>query len=531
MKKGFTGEAYTEGVSEREWAEAAAGSNTILDIIKMLGILAVVTFVSIIFDNLGFTEADIVVTYVLGVLLTAIATPKRIYCFISSVLSVMAFNFFFITPRYTFQAWGTEYPGTFAVMFVVAFVASWLTMQLREQARFAAASSRRTQVLLDCDRLLQACRTSADIADVMCHQLGKLLGCDTVWFNNNGGSLATPQVLHEKNDPAPISPGASELSIVQWVLSHKGRAGATTDTFSEATSLYIAVCASDTVFGVVGIHIRNRVVSQDERSIILSIIGETALALERDRALAEREAAAVLAKNEQLRANLLRSISHDLRTPLTAISGNADILLSEGPSIDELSKRKLLSDIYNDAQWLNNLVENLLAATKLENGTVRLNLSCEVVDDVIEEALRHVSRAASLHHIEVVPTDAIILVHVDGHLIVQVIVNLVNNAIAYTPKGSHIVISALRDHDFAHISVSDDGPGIPDVDKERVFDSFYTINHGQADGHRSVGLGLFLCRSIVEAHGGTISISDNNPHGCVVSFTLPIEEVTYNVPE
>ena len=202
-----------------------------------------------------------------------------------------------------------------------------------------------------------------------------------------------------------------------------------------------------------GIHVNHENINSDERSIVLSIIGETALALERDRALAEREAAAVLAKNEQLRANLLRSISHDLRTPLTAISGNADILLSEDVSIEKADRRRLLADIYDDAQWLTNLVENLLAATKLENGTVRLNLTCEAVDDMIEEALRHVSREARSHQIQVVPTDDILLVRADGHLVVHVIVNLINNAITHTPAGPHIVIAADRHGDFVRVAL------------------------------------------------------------------------------
>ncbi len=518
-------ELHSSEFSEREWTEAAEQGNAFFDIAKTLGILAAVTLVSLMFDALGFSEVTIVVTYVLGVLLTAIVTPKRIYCFLSSVVSVLAFNFFFTTPRYSFQAWGKEYPGTFAVMFVVAFVASWLTMQLREQARCAAAASRRTQVLLDCDQLLQACRTSDEIVNVMCRQLIKLLGYDVTWLCAAGKGLAKPKTLRLSGavDTTPLSP--SEQSCAQWVFEHNKCSGATTSTSSEASCLYLTVRTSDVIFGVVGIHVGHENINSDERSIVLSIIGETALALERDRALAEREAAAVLAKNEQLRANLLRSISHDLRTPLTAISGNADILLSEDVSIEKADRRRLLADIYDDAQWLTNLVENLLAATKLENGTVRLNLTCEAVDDMIEEALRHVSREARSHQIQVVPTDDILLVRADGHLVVQVIVNLINNAITHTPAGSHIVIAADRNGDFVRVSIRDDGPGIPDAEKERVFESFYTINHGQADSHRSMGLGLFLCRSIVEAHGGTIYVTDSHPHGCVFVFTLPAEEI------
>ena len=264
---------------------------------------------------------------------------------------------------------------------------------------------------------------------------------------------------------------------------------------------------------------------EEEQATCLSVVGEAAIALERERAVREREEAAVLAKNEQLRANLLRSISHDLRTPLTAISGNADILLTAPESLSEESKTKLITDIYDDAQWLNGTVENLLTVTKLEDGNVRLTLTCEVVDDIIDEALRHVSADASRHEITVEHNDDLLLARMDVHLIVQVIVNLVNNAISHTPAGSHITISDRREDDFVSISVSDDGPGVPETEKDRIFDLFYTTGGSLSDSNKGVGLGLALCRAVVEAHGGIITVDDKAPHGAVFRFTLPAEEV------
>jgi len=242
-------------------------------------------------------------------------------------------------------------------------------------------------------------------------------------------------------------------------------------------------------------------------------------------ALEEREKAAVMAKNEQLRANLLRSISHDLRTPLTAISGNADVLLSNGEALDARARDGLLKDIRSDAMWLNATVENLLAITRLENGGVQLTTTAELLDDVVEEALRHVSPDASLHRIEVDPSPELLLVEVDARLMVQVVVNLVNNAITYTPEGSRIRISSRRRGDEAVVCVEDDGPGIAPSDRDHVFESFYTASHALADSRRSVGLGLALCKSIVEAHGGTIRLEQAQPHGCRFEFSLPLYEL------
>lgn len=234
--------------------------------------------------------------------------------------------------------------------------------------------------------------------------------------------------------------------------------------------------------------------------------------------------ASLVAERERLRANLLRSVSHDLRTPLTSIIGDADMLLDEQANLSDEARLRLADDIYRDATWLRGVVENLLAVTRLEDGNTEIHTEIELVDDVIEEAIRHVSRDVAHHSLTVTPAGELLLARLDPQLIVQVIVNLVNNAIDHTPDGSHIVISSWREGDYVAIGVTDDGPGIDDADKDQIFELFYTGSH-RADAGRSVGIGLSLCRSIVRAHGGTIRLWDVQPHGARFVFTLPAEEV------
>jgi two-component system sensor histidine kinase KdpD len=243
-------------------------------------------------------------------------------------------------------------------------------------------------------------------------------------------------------------------------------------------------------YGVAGIAMGPLPLDSFENSIMLSILGECALALESERALREREQAAVLAKNEQLRANLLRSISHDLRTPLTSISGNAGILLESGGQLEASERRQLYRDIYDDSAWLINLVENLLAVTRIEEGTMRLNITAELVDEAISEALEHISRKKAEHRIVVHTGDEVLLARMDAQLIVQVLINLIDNAIKYTPVGSEIVISASKESAMFAITVTDNGKGIPDEAKAHVFDMFYTLHTGAADSRRSLGLGF-----------------------------------------
>ena len=262
-----------------------------------------------------------------------------------------------------------------------------------------------------------------------------------------------------------------------------------------------------------------------ENSVLLSILGECALALENIRNAKEKEEAAILAKNEQLRANLLRAISHDLRTPLTSISGNASNLISNYRKMDDDSRAQIFLDIYDDSMWLISLVENLLAVTRLEEDRVHLNQSAELMDEVIAEALQHVNRRRSEHPIHVIGTDELILAQMDARLIVQVIINMIDNAIKYTPAGSSIEIRTQQRDSMVEVSIADHGPGIPEEQKAHVFDMFYSGANTIADSRRSLGLGLYLCKTIITAHGGIISVSDNQPHGTVFTFTLPVGKV------
>lgn len=240
----------------------------------------------------------------------------------------------------------------------------------------------------------------------------------------------------------------------------------------------------------------------------------------------ESAQAAMQIEKEQLRADLLRSISHDLRTPLTSISGNASNLLSNENEFSQETRMQIYGDIYDDSMWLIKLVENLLSVTRIEDGRMDLRMSAELMDEVIAEAMRHTDRNRDGRKIEVSSDEEFILGKMDARLIVQVVINLVDNAVKYTPEGAQIRIHTGKKDGMVVVSVSDTGSGIPDEQKSKVFEMFYTGTNRAADGRRSLGLGLGLCRSIIRAHGGEIWVSDNKPQGAVFTFTLPAEEVT-----
>ena len=293
--------------------------------------------------------------------------------------------------------------------------------------------------------------------------------------------------------------------------------------FSKSAEYYLPVSNMNKVFAVV--KIADKEISEFEKSLLIAMLRESALAYEKD-AISQLKNELIIKNNqEELRSTLLRAISHDLRTPLTSISGNASNLLSNSDSFDNDTKKQLYMDIYDDSMWLINLVENLLAVTRIEEGRLNLRITEDLMDDVITEALHHINRKSEEHHISVESKEEFLLAKMDAKLIVQVIINIVDNAIKYTPKNSHIVIRTEKRGKQAIVSISDDGNGIADEIKPRIFDMFYSGANQIADSRRSLGLGLSLCKSIINAHGGELTVSDNLPHGTVFTFTLPAGEV------
>lgn len=549
------------------WPEVPTAHRTALEAALTLASLLAATLLGFWFDSLDMGEAPIVIIYVLSVQVVALVTTRRLHCVIATAASVLLFNYLFIDPRLSLHAWGPQYPGAFAVMGIVALLSSTLAMSLRHHAHLAQENSRLMAFLLQTDHLLQDCASADQIVDAAGRQLAALLGRDVVWYEVTDGGLtpvrffspaAGEETVGEKPGPsgcggdrmgsggahptavaprapvpAPAHPTQAslppdvplELPVAMRALENGVPVGRGTDGFSAASGLYAPVGDLHHPDGVMGIIVGDHDLTPGQRDVAMAVLGETGLALGRERATRERQRAELRARNEQLRADLLRGISHDIRTPLTSISGSADVLLSSGDRLAPSERDRLLRGIRDDATWLVATVQNLLAITRLQSGGVRPNLDLELMDDVVEEALRHIDPRVARHRLTVEPSRGVCLVRVDASLMVQVVVNLVNNAVKHTPDGSSIVISLRREGDSVVTTVCDDGPGIPAADRERVFDSFYTVGRERADAGRGFGLGLSLCRSIVTAHGGTIGVGARQPHGSAFWFRLPACEL------
>ena len=519
----------------RKWNRLAQKNDFSLKAaVQSAGILFAATAAGWMFEKLKLTDANIITVYILGVLLISIVTEGWFYSFSATIASVLVFNFLFTAPRFTLRAYDRSYPFTFAVMFLAALITGSLASRLKQHAGQAARDAYRLKVLLDTNQLLQQAKGKSEILEGTAQQIVKLLKRETVIYDVKNGKLGQPLHTIPQGGEILVEDETCEEQAAVWALENNRHAGTGTDHFKQAKRQYLAIRVNSTVYGVVGIMIQKQPLDAFENSVLLSILGECALALENDKNVREKEEAAILAKNEQLRANLLRTISHDLRTPLTSISGNANNLLYNESCLDAQMRRQIYGDIYDDSMWLIDLVENLLSVTRIEEGRMQIRQSAELVDEVIREALKHTGQSRTGRTIKVEEEDELILAKMDARLIVQVLINLIGNAVKYTPQGTDITVQVKKEktengeNSQVIISVCDLGDGIPDDRKERVFDMFYTGGDQVADSRRSLGLGLGLCRSIINAHGGKIWISDNIPHGAVVTFTLPAEEVKLN---
>ena len=497
------------------------------NILKSLLIFIGATMLCLLFHRMGFTDANIIMVYILGVLLTSVATSHQVYSLMSSVASVLIFNYLFTMPRFSFAAYETGYPVTFVVMFLTALITGTFAIRYKEQASQSAKMAYRTKILFDTEQMLSKAKGKEELITAIGSQIVRLLHRNIVIFVRESEEMK-PMLFPADDQTLQIYDLEKEREVVSWVFAHNLRAGAGTDHFPWSRYIYFAMRVNERIYGVVGIEVGDRPLETAEHSVLLSIIGEGSMAMESEKNAREKEEAALWAEREQFRANLLRMISHDLRTPLTSISGHASNLISNASYFDEETKQQIYRDIYADSMWLINLVENLLSSTKIEEGQIHIRKSTELLSDIVDEAVEHCRGSAGTHELRVSDSGEMLFVKSDTKLIIQVLVNLINNAIKYTPENTPIDISSTSQGAMAQVTVTDYGPGIPDEDKTNIFDKFYCGSNPIADSRRSLGLGLYLCKAIIEAHDGFIVVEDNEPAGTVFRFQLPREEVIFH---
>jgi len=459
-----------------------------------------------------FDELNLVMVFLLGVVYVA-TRHGRGPSVLAAVLSVAVFDFFFIPPYLTFAVADTQHLVSFAVMLVVGLLVSTLAARVREAAEFAQKRERRTQALYALTRDLLGPRDARELALAAARHVAELLKAPAALF------LPGRAGLEPVADPVPaFARDTREHAVAQWAFDHRRAAGADTDTLPGGAALYEPLVAGEESLGLLGVLLppEQRPLPPDQRELIRALGRQIAGPLERARLAARADAARLAAESERLRSTLLSSVSHDLRTPLAAITGAASGLLVEPPPAPEL-RRELAATVLEEAERLNRLVGNLLDMTRLEAGTLEPKREWHSLEEVVGAALARVERYAGGRGLVAEVAADIPLAAIDGVLVEQALVNLLENALRHGGPSGVVKVSARLDAGQALVAVEDDGPGFPPGDEERLFDKFYRAASGPG-----AGLGLAIARAIVTAHGGHIWAERREPRGAVFRFTLPL---------
>jgi two-component system, OmpR family, sensor histidine kinase KdpD len=490
----------------------------------MVGVILPILLTLAMIPIRPYVEAiNLMLVFVVGIVSIALRYG-RVPSLISTFTSTLLFNFFVIPPFDSFQLAQEKEIVTFLSLLIMGMIVGTQTSRLRVQAILARKREKNTSSLFAMSRELTASRGKITLAQIAAQHISNVLDGDVfVWLTDDKGDLLTV-VAETESDARAIDP-VREESVARWAFNNKQLAGLGTDTLPSASAVYVPLHGSNGAVGVIGVMPHDPLskgYSTDKLELMQTFASITASALDRAQAAETIEKTTIEAESEKLRNILLSSVSHDLRTPLAAITSAASTLLIEGDKISEVYRRELLHSIHEEGARLARMVTNLLDVSSLESGSVKLNRELYFVEELIGSSLMRVDNKLKNNTVVTNIESGLPLLQMDGLLIEQVLINLLENAASYTPAGSTITISALTSKPDIEVSVADNGPGIPAGEEEKIFDKFY-----KEDDRGQGSLGLAICRGIIHAHGGKIwaknIISESGKvEGARFTFTIPI---------
>ena len=463
-----------------------------------------------------FDQTDIAMIYLLGIVITSMRTG-RWPALAATLLSVAAFDFFFIPPFYTFAVSDVHHLVTFGVMFAVAYVITQLTLQIRERAEASRKRERSTAALYALSRQLARERKKGRIYDIAVKHISEVFQSQIVIL-----------VLNKQGELAVLTTGVGtfavdqkELSVARWVFDNRHSAGLGTDTLPGAKALYLPMVASTGVVGVIGVFpgATEKEFDPEDIHFLESFVNQTAMAMERVMMAKEAHEEHLKAEAQNVRNTFLSSVSHDLRSPLAVVTGAASTLLEKEASLDRSARLELLNTIHEETDRLERIIRNVLNLTRLESGAITVHKEWQPLEEIIGVILNRFSDRIKERPVELkIPPD-LPLIPFDTLLMEQVLSNLMENALRHTPTGTPIEIVVTPEKSAVTIEIADRGPGIPALEEEAIFSKFTRSTQTRM----GTGIGLSICRVIVEAHGGRIWAENRPGGGAVFKFVIPIE--------
>ncbi|MDM9623862.1 sensor histidine kinase KdpD [Rhizobium sp. S96] len=510
--------------SEREGAAArgvkAAPSAPAFDIYAYLAAtvyVAIALVVGVVLDQV-LDVRNLALVFLMAVLTSAVIHGLRPALY-TCILSALSFNFFFLPPRYTLTISDPESVLALFFFLGVAVIASNLTATVQRQAAAARQRARTTEDLYVFSKKLAGTGTLDDVLWATAFQLASMLKVRVVLLLPEDGTIAV-----KAGYPPDDTLDDADIAAARWAWEHNHAAGRGADTLPGAKRLYVPLRTGRAAVGVIGLDNDRRdgpLLTPEQQRLLDALADQAALAIERIQLVADVDRAKLAAEADRLRSALLTSISHDLKTPLAAILGAAGTLRDYRDSMPQEDQLDLLSTIVDESERLNRFIANLLDMTKIESGAMDLNHALHYAGDIAGSALRRAAKILAHHKTVITIPENLPMVRVDPVLLEQVFFNLLDNAAKYAPQGSSIRIEGRADAYSVAIKVSDEGPGIPPADLERVFDTFYRVRKGD-QVRAGTGLGLSICRGFVEAMGGTITAGNRSDRsGAVFTIRLP----------
>jgi two-component system sensor histidine kinase KdpD len=469
------------------------------------------------------SPSNIIMIYLVGVVL--IATRFGLGpSILASLLSVAAFDFFFVPPYLTFAVSDTQYLVTFVVMLIVAIVISNLTSNVRLQAKVAGYRERRARSLYAMTKALIVARTEEEVVRIAVRHIeAEFAGRTVLLLAGEEGQIEASTISYESRVPLEADRG-----VAQWVYDHNEEAGRGTDTLAGTQATYFPIRGSSGVLGVLAIDVSNlrRIFVPEQQLLLEGFLTLFAEALERVRLAQKAQSTELRAETESLRNALLSAISHDLRTPLATIVGASSSLVENSRQLTPAAKEELSRTVYEEAQRMTSLANNILDMARLDAGKVSLNLQWVPLEEIVGSVMARLHRRLQAHRVSVTLAPDLPLVRLDAVMLEQVLVNLLENAAKYTPSGTRIEVTGHKSADgkWVEVTVADRGPGIPEGEVGKLFEKFYRVPSQRESAQSGVGLGLAICRAIIQAHGGEIEARNRPEGGAEISLRLPLEE-------